>query len=135
MNNPRPGTPGATRTCPHCKTTILESAAICPACQRYLRFESGTELRPVPDISPLKVAATILHPATGDPWEYSVVLTVRNERGEEITRQVVGVGALQAGERRTFDLAVEVYCPGEKKAGDRKPGEVKSIEKKPGEKK
>jgi hypothetical protein len=106
---------GKTRVCPHCKTTILESAAICPACQRYLRFEAATQLKPVPDISPLKVAATIQHPAHGDTWEYSVVLTVRDERGTEITRQVVGVGALQPSERRTFDLAVEVYCPGEKK--------------------
>lgn len=108
-------TAGRTRVCPHCKTTILESAAICPACQRYLRFESGVPLRPVPDISPLKVAATIQHPASGDTWEYSVVLTVRNERGEEVTRQVVGVGALQPLEQRTFDLAVEVFCPGDKK--------------------
>jgi hypothetical protein len=106
---------GRTRVCPHCKTTILESAAICPACQRYLRYESGTELRPAPDILPLKVAGTIQHPPTGEPWEYSVVLTVRNERGVELTRQVVGVGALQPGERRTFDLAVEVYCPGDRK--------------------
>jgi hypothetical protein len=108
-------TVGKTRVCPHCKTTILDSAAICPACQRYLRYEQATEFRPVPDISPLKVAATIQHPAAGEPWEYSVVLTVRNERGEEVSRQVVGVGALQPLEQRTFNLAVEVYCPGEKK--------------------
>jgi hypothetical protein len=100
---------GKTRTCPHCKATILDSAASCPACQRYLKFESGTGLRPVPDISPLKVAATIQHPAAGEPWEYSVVLSVRNERGEEITRQVVGVGSLQPLEQRTFNLAVEVF--------------------------
>lgn len=124
-SNSRPGffgkpavakaTIGKTRVCPHCKTTILDSAAICPACQRYLRFEAGTEMRPVPDISPLKVAATIRHPAAGEPWEYSVVLVVRNERGEEVSRQVVGVGCLQPEEQRTFDLAVEVYCPGERR--------------------
>ena len=38
-----------------------------------------------------------------------MVLSVRNGRGEEITRQVVGVGALQPAEERTFTLAVEVF--------------------------
>jgi hypothetical protein len=105
------GTTGTTRVCPHCKATILQSAAICPACQTYLRFEPGVTMRPVPDMSPLKVAATIQHPASGDTWEYSVVFTVHNEKGEEISRQVVGVGALQPSEQRSFNLAVEVYCP------------------------
>ncbi len=104
-------TTGKTRVCPRCKTLILESAAICPACQSHLRFEPGVEMRPVPDMSPLKVAATIQHPANGDTWEYSVVFTVRNEKGEEISRQVVGVGALQPLEQRSFNLAVEVFCP------------------------
>lgn len=108
---------GRTRTCPRCKTTILESAAICPACRTHLRYEPGVEMRPVPDISPLKVAATIQHPAAGEPWEYSVVLVVRNERGEEVSRQVVGVGCLQPQEQRTFDLAVEVFCPGDRRKG------------------
>lgn len=106
-------TVGKTRVCPHCKATILDSANICPACQRYLRFEQPTaaEGRAVADFSPLHVAAKIRHPDTGEPWEYSVVLSVRNERGEEITRQVVGVGSLRPLEERTFDLAVEVFWP------------------------
>ena len=37
MSAMRPGETGATRTCPHCKTTILESAAVCPACRGHLR--------------------------------------------------------------------------------------------------
>ena len=103
---------GKTRTCPHCKTLILDSAAICPACQGYLRFsQEAMDQRPVPELSPLRVAATIRHPDAGEPWEYSVVLSVRNERGEEVSRQVVGVGALQPREQRTFNLAVEVFCP------------------------
>lgn len=120
-NSPRPtflgrsaaakSTAGKTRVCPHCKTTILESASICPACQGYLRFSpAAAEQRPVPSLSPLRVAGTIRHPEAGEPWEYSVLLIVRNERGEEITRQVVGVGALQPLEERTFTLAVEVFC-------------------------
>jgi hypothetical protein len=100
---------GRTRVCPHCKTTILESSAICPACQRYLRFDVSQEPRAVPTLSPLRVSGTIRHPDNGEYWEYQVVLSVRNERGDEITRQVVGVGTLQPQEERTFNLAVEVF--------------------------
>ena len=106
---------GKTRVCPHCKTTILESAGICPACQRYLRFDADKGQRPAADHSPLKVAGTIRHPEGADPWEYSVVFSVRNERGEEVTRQVVGVGALRPGEERSFSLTVEVFDTGKPK--------------------
>jgi hypothetical protein len=61
----------------------------------------------------LRVEGAIRHPETGQPWEYSVMISVRNERGEEVTRQVVGVGALQPGEERTFTFAVEVFAPPE----------------------
>ena len=40
------------------------------------------------------------------------MLSIRNERGEEVARQVVGVGALRPGESREFSLAVEVAKPG-----------------------
>ncbi|MGH8031497.1 MAG: hypothetical protein ACREO8_03815 [Luteimonas sp.] len=108
MSQPRPGMAGATRICPHCKTTILESASICPACKHYLRFDSPGAARPTPRISPLQVEGTIRHPPDGDAWEYSMVLSIRNEFGEEINRQVVGVGALNPNEQRTFTLAVEL---------------------------
>ncbi|MEL1264704.1 hypothetical protein [Pseudoxanthomonas putridarboris] len=108
MSQPRPGSAGATRTCPHCKATILESAAVCPACRHHLRFEPGAGAHAAPVITPLRVEGTIRHPADGEPWEYSVVLSIRNDRGEEIARQVVGVGAMQPNEQRSFALAVEV---------------------------
>ncbi len=41
-----------------------------------------------------------------------MVLTIRNERGEELARQVVGVGALRPAEARNFSLSVEVLTPG-----------------------
>ena len=107
MNAPRPGTAGATRTCPHCKATILESAAVCPACRGHLRFDAGAADRP-PTRSALGVEASIEHPRGAAPLEYTMVLTIRNERGQEIARQLVGVGALQEGEKRTFSLSVEV---------------------------
>lgn len=112
MNQVRIATPGKTRSCPHCKATILDSAAICPGCQHHLRFDSATAgQRPGVSISPLRVEGTIRHPPTGDAWEYSVVLAIRNGRGEEITRQIVGVGALLPSEQRTFALSVEVFAP------------------------
>jgi len=37
-----------------------------------------------------------------------MVLTIRNQRGEEIARRLVGVGAMQPGELRTFTLSVEM---------------------------
>lgn len=104
---------GRTRVCPHCKVTILESASICPACLGYLRFErSAWQPTAVAELSPLRVSGTIRHPAEGEPWEYSMVLTIRNERGEEVARQVVGVGALNPLEERSFTLTVDIFRPG-----------------------
>lgn len=108
MSAPRPGTAGATRTCPHCKTVILESAAVCPSCRHHLRFTADTHAEAVQTITPLKVEGSIRHPAEGGAWEYCVVLSIKNDKGEEVTRQVVGVGAMQPNEARTFSLAVEV---------------------------
>jgi hypothetical protein len=57
------------------------------------------------------VEGSIQHPDVGEAWEYSVMISIRNDRGEEVTRQIVGVGALQPGEARTFTFAVEVFTP------------------------
>lgn len=108
MSSLRPGTAGATRSCPHCKATILESSSVCPACKGHLRFEPGAAQRE--SSTPLRVDGTIRQPATGGPAEYSVLLSIRNERGEEITRQVLGVGALRPDEERTFTLSVEMFA-------------------------
>lgn len=120
MSAVRQGAPGATRSCPHCRTTILESAVICPACRHHLRFASEAERRPVPSFESLRVEGTIRHPAVGEPWEYAMTLSIRNERGEEVTRQIIGVGALMPSEQRSFTLAVEVFTP------DHPPGAVGS---------
>jgi hypothetical protein len=60
--------------------------------------------------TPLRVEGTIRQGAADGSAEYSVVLSIRNERGEEITRQVVGVGAMKPDEHRTFSLAVELFA-------------------------
>ena len=62
--------------------------------------------------SAFNVEGTLRHPERGGDWEYSVVLSIRNERGEELSRQVVGVGALRSTEARTFTLSVDVATPG-----------------------
>lgn len=38
-----------------------------------------------------------------------MVLVIRDDRGNEVTRQVVGVGAMHAGDERSFTLSVEVF--------------------------
>jgi hypothetical protein len=107
----RPVAPGKTRSCPHCKATILESLSICPGCLHHLRFDQEAARRQVAAKSALRVDGVIQHPNAEEPWEYYVTIAVRNERGEEVARQVVGVGALQGTEKRTFSLSVEVLPP------------------------
>jgi len=116
MTAPRPGTPGATRICPHCQETILESAAVCPSCRHHLRFEQSAPLSgSVPGaVTSLRVEGQIRNPADAGTWEYSMVLTIRNERGEEIARRLVGVGAIQPEEQRTFTLSVEMLPTADK---------------------
>jgi hypothetical protein len=103
----RPVNAGKTRTCPHCKATILESLSICPGCLHHLRFDQEAAKRQVAATSALRVEGIIRHPPLEEAWEYFVVLSIRNDRGEEVTRQVVSVGALQGTEKRTFSLSVE----------------------------
>ena len=108
----RPDTTGKTRTCPHCKATILESLTICPGCLHHLRFDQEAAKRQVAAASALRVEGVISHPSSAaEPWEYFVVIAVRNERGEEVTRHVVNVGALRNTEKRTFALSVDVMTP------------------------
>ena len=111
MSTVRQSAPGAIRICPHCRTAVLESAVVCPACRHHLRFDPGGQPRALPSFLPLRVEGTIRHPSVGESWEYSVLLSIRNDRGEEISRQIVGVGALHPAEQRTFTLAVEVFTP------------------------
>ena len=112
MTTVRKTPPGATRTCPHCRAVILQSAAVCPSCRKHLRFVPGESIS-APTSVPLRVEGTIHHPSHGEAWEYAVVVSVSNERGEEVTRQIVGVGAIPPGDVRKFILAVEVYAPDE----------------------
>ena len=105
---------GATRTCPHCRAVILQSTSVCPSCRKHLRFAPGAGGGvSAPTFSPLRVEGAIRHPNSGEAWEYAVVMSITNDRGEEVTRQVVGVGAIPPGEQRKFSFAVEVFAPAE----------------------
>ena len=107
MSTARPGTPGATRTCPHCRDTILESATVCPACRHYVRFDAGTEAAQGPSLTALRIEGSIRHPPDGEAWEYTVVVSIKDDRGQEIANKLIGVGAMQPNEQRTFTLSVE----------------------------
>lgn len=111
--NSRVVAPGKTRICPHCKTTILESASVCPGCQHHLRFDPNSiaEARAQKTFSALRVEGAFQNPAGIDSWEYSVVVSIRNDRGEEVARKVVGVGALDPRESRTVTVSVDVFAP------------------------
>lgn len=107
MSSLRSGTPGATRVCPHCKATVLETAAICPGCRHHLRYSAdATQGAAEEGYCALNIDGSIAHKVTTEPCEYFVVLDIRNERGEQLTRQVVGVGVLQPGELRRLNVAV-----------------------------
>ena len=40
-----------------------------------------------------------------------MVVSIRNDRGEEVDRKVIGVGALDSRESRTVTLSVDVFTP------------------------
>ena len=41
----------------------------------------------------------------------SVVVSIRNDRGDEVARKVIGVGALDPSESRSVTLSVDVFTP------------------------
>ena len=108
----RAGTSGKTRSCPHCRATILESAAVCPACKHHLRFEARGRIatEPVGQVA-LKVSGQISRRTAEGPGEYSVVVVIRDAKGTELARKVIGVGGLAPGEERSVDLTVEIFKP------------------------
>jgi hypothetical protein len=73
-----------------------------------LRFNAGGAEPESKGISALRVEGTISHPARDEQCEYCVVVSITNERGEKVARQVVGVGALQPGERHKYSFSVEL---------------------------
>jgi hypothetical protein len=100
---------GATRVCPHCKATVLQSANICPGCHHHLRFNTTAGAEPqVAALPVMRIEGSIRHADRAEQCEYCVVVSINNQKGEKITRQVVGVGALQPGEQHTYSFSVEL---------------------------
>lgn len=83
---------------------------VCPGCKHHLQFNPSQQaVRALTSFTALHVEGKVEHPQNEAPWEYSMVISVRNERGEEINRQVISVGALQGGDVRTVSLSMEVF--------------------------
>jgi hypothetical protein len=116
----RQGHVGATRVCPHCKATVLQSANICPGCQHHLRFNTvgGPSAEQTTAVSAMRIEGSIHHPVRNEQCEYCVVIAISNERGEKIARHVVGVGALQPGEKHQYSFSVDLMPV--RGAGERK---------------
>ncbi len=110
----RPAAPGATRSCPHCRATVLQSANVCPACQHHLRFNAPSvagataAAAAASGYAALQIEGTVRHKQPQEPCEFCVVLAIANEQGEQVSRQVVGVGVLQPGEARKFSISVNL---------------------------
>ena len=71
-------------------------------------------------LSPLTIEGNFRNPSGDAAWEYSVVIAIRNDKGEEIARKLIGVGALKPDELRTFSLSVEL-SPAKTKPAPGKP--------------
>jgi hypothetical protein len=108
MSVARAGTLGATRICPHCKAVVLQSANICPGCQHHLRFNSGTAEPQAEGVSAVRIEGSIHHSGRDESCEYCVVVSITNQQGEKIARHVVGVGALQPGEKHKYTFSVDL---------------------------
>jgi hypothetical protein len=108
MSAARPPDPGRTRTCPHCKSTILESADVCPACHHHLRFGADRRSASAPTRSAFRVEGVIANQEQSSVWEYTVVVALLDAQGAEIAREVVHVGALAPSESRKCVVSVDV---------------------------
>ena len=95
----RIGAAGKTRVCPHCKTTILESASVCPGCNHHLRFDRSANLdsRVQPAVSALRVEGAFKNPEGAEAWEYSVVVTAVWAGTWDLTYNGVPMGTYPLG--------------------------------------
>ena len=86
---------------------MLETAAICPGCRHHLRFNTDASQSTSDEgYTALSVDGSISHKVGSEPCEYFVVLDIRDERDQQLARQVVGVGVLQPGEQRHLNVSV-----------------------------
>jgi len=105
---------GETRQCPHCKATILASAAVCPGCNGHLKFGPATGavagvLTPATH-TPFKIEGSFDNSASATPREYTVVVSIRNGRGEVLEKRVIGVGVVGPNDSRAITLSVDMQA-------------------------
>lgn len=101
--------PGRTRSCPHCKSTILESADVCPACHHHLRFGADRRAGRARTETLFRIEGVVRPPDATDAWEYDVVVALYDEKGVELAREVVHVGALRAPASRKCVVSIDAY--------------------------
>jgi hypothetical protein len=78
----------------------------CPQCQKHLRFDPDAAQRKVATSQPFRVEGTIRAPEK-ETWEYNLIVSVRDARGQELARHLVAVGALAPTDARTVVVSVE----------------------------
>jgi hypothetical protein len=60
----------------------------------------------------MSVVGTINHPGSGETLEYFILMEVRDESGKLVSRQSLGVGAIDKTQKRIFTLRVEMSSTG-----------------------
>ena len=94
---------------------------MCPACKHHVRFDTSASAAAASEtVTPLTIEGNFRNPSGDAAWEYSVVIAIRNDKGEEIARRLIGVGALKPDELRSFSLSVEL-APAKTKPAPGKP--------------
>lgn len=104
-----PAEPGRTRSCPHCKSTILDSADVCPACHHHLRFGADRRSARTRTETLFRIEGVVRPPEAAEPCEYDVVVALYDEKGVELAREVVHVGALRAPASRKCVVSIDAY--------------------------
>lgn len=117
-----PAEPGRTRACPHCKSTILESADVCPACHHHLRFGADRRAGRARTETLFRIEGVVRPPDPSDAWEYDVVVALYDEKGVELAREVVHVGALRVPASRKCVVSIDAYAAAEATAPERPRG-------------
>jgi len=83
---------GASRTCPHCKATILQSTFSYPICRHLLKFNSPAFQPPLQaTICPLLVEGTLAHHEAEESLEYQILMQIRDDAGKLVSRECASV--------------------------------------------
>jgi hypothetical protein len=102
---------GETRQCPHCRATILASATVCPGCSHHLRFgpqAPAGAAKAAENVTAFRIEGAFNNGGSDAKREYSVIVAIKNDRGEVMARQVIGVGVVGPGDTRNVSLWVDM---------------------------